>query len=298
MVFSPSSIGRVLRRLHGIRSRDPVPEELRGWNWNRPPLYPRARFYLSVSEIAYRYCPTRRDIWLRRIMGVEPRPSNGMLRGRAAHTAFRLSAWDAARLYFEGLDAASIAAELFSSAMDRVRSELDGLGEDIVELGAKVYRKFAFYWASWIEETGQPPWYTEYVVDGSVLGLSERLRVDAIGLGLVVEVKLGQWRDEYRVGLAGYALALESSHEIPVDYGLVVLVNGTGDRVVLTPVYIGADERMDFIRARDEVIELLLSNQDPGLPENCPQTCPFRETCRPGAGLWREQQSSPATVSA
>lgn len=307
MVFGPSSIGRLLRRLHGIRAGDPVPEDLRGWSWWRPPLRPRASFGLGVSEVAYRYCPTRRDVWLRRVAGLEaPRPSNGMARGRVVHNAFRASARDAAKLFYEGLSTPDIVAEMVSRAGEKASvfaSGLEGAGDGLLELGARAYKKFAFYWASWIEETGQPPWYTEYVVDGSVLGLSSRLRVDALGIGLVVEVKVGQWRSDYPVGLAGYALALEASHEIPVDYGLVVLVSGDASKLSLEPVYIGAEERREFIRARDEVIEMLLSGIDPGMPSTCPQSCPFRAACRGGGGpagveAWRASSSSRATVSA
>ena len=304
-MFGPSSIGRVLRRLHGLRSRDPIPEEFRGWSWWRPPLRPRASFGLGVSEVAYRYCPSRRDVWLRRVAGVEaPRISNGMARGRVVHSAFKASARDVARLFYEGREPHDIVALLVSGAESRVGGLLGGGLEGVDglwELGLRAYKKFVFYWASWIEETGQPPWYTEYVVDGSVLGLSSRLRVDALGIGLIVEVKVGQWREDYPIGLAGYALALEASHEIPVDYGLVVLVSGDASRVSFEPVYIGVEERSEFIRARDEVIEMLLSGADPGVPSGgCPSTCPFREVCGAGGGVvsWREQSSSRAMVSA
>ena len=32
-----------LRRLHWFASRDPVEDELRGWNWDKPPLRPSER---------------------------------------------------------------------------------------------------------------------------------------------------------------------------------------------------------------------------------------------------------------
>ena len=112
-----------------------------------------------------------------------------------------------------------------------------------------------------------------------MLGLSPRLRVDGLGIGFVVEVKYGSWRSDYPVGVAGYALALEASHEIPIDYGLVVLVNNDGSRIDIEPVYIGEDYRAEFIAYRDEAIEIILSENDPGRPVKCSDNCPFYNTC-------------------
>jgi CRISPR-associated protein Csa1 len=60
---------RQLRRIHGD-----VSEDLRGWNWSNDILSPPLDgIYLSVSEIANRYCSTYRDIYLRRVLG-KPAP--------------------------------------------------------------------------------------------------------------------------------------------------------------------------------------------------------------------------------
>ena len=285
LLLTPSSIGKLLRRLHARRARDPVPEELRGWSYWRPPLRPRAFLGLGVSEVAYRYCPSRRDVWLRRHRGVDAGPSGSMLRGRVVHEAFRQSARDVVRLYAKGVEPADMVSEIVSVSHTRAREILASTAsagvDGLEELASRAYKRFGFYWASWVEETGQPPWYVEYVVDGSLIGLSPRLRVDALGVGFVVEVKLGQWREEYTTGLAGYALALEASHDLPVDYGVVILVSGDASRVEAVPVYLGSDERIAFIEARDELIELLLSGVDPGMPGRCPKSCPFVRVCNP-----------------
>jgi CRISPR-associated protein Csa1 len=46
-----------------------VAEELRGWNWNIPPLAPVYDLRMAVYEIAGKYCDTGRDIFLRRVEG-------------------------------------------------------------------------------------------------------------------------------------------------------------------------------------------------------------------------------------
>lgn len=65
--------------------RRPVVEELRGWNWDRPPLKPIYDRLLGVFEVAGKYCPTGRDVFLRRVEGVQVAPSAAMRDGRVLH---------------------------------------------------------------------------------------------------------------------------------------------------------------------------------------------------------------------
>ncbi len=54
-------VDRVLRQLKNVYGS--VSEDLRGWNWSNDILSPPLEgVYLSVSEIANRYCSTYRDI--------------------------------------------------------------------------------------------------------------------------------------------------------------------------------------------------------------------------------------------
>ena len=258
-------------------------EELRGWWWFQSPIRPRYNVQLAVSEVAYRYCPTRRDLWLRRVQGVRGKPSEAMLRGRVVHAAFHQAALDAMRLYADGAPAHEIAAVLAERAGEAAKRVLEEAGAPPALQGfaERVYRVMAYEWSVWVWETGSPPWLAEWEVDGSLVGLSKRLRVDALAPGLIVEVKYGRWSSDYPVALAGYALAIESSLETPVDYGVVILVNGGVDRVRVTlePVYIGNEERLLFLRARDEAAEIVLTGDDPGKPPSCPETCPLRDVC-------------------
>ena len=50
--------------------RQPVAEELRGWSWHQPPLKPVYDRPLGVYEVAGKYCPTGRDLFLRRVQEV------------------------------------------------------------------------------------------------------------------------------------------------------------------------------------------------------------------------------------
>ena len=98
---------------------------------------------------------------------------------------------------------------------------------------------------------------------------------------IVIELKYGNGRDEYPVALAGYAMALESSLEIPVDFGLLITINSLDDpKPSIKPYYLSNAYRQQFIESRDEVIDILLSQQKPPKPSQCPSTCPFKEFCR------------------
>lgn len=71
----------VLRRLAPQARERGVAEELRGWNWDKPPLSPIFDTRLGVYEVAGHYCPTGRDIYLRRVMKVRVPPSPAMAQG-------------------------------------------------------------------------------------------------------------------------------------------------------------------------------------------------------------------------
>ncbi|BAN89816.1 type I-A CRISPR-associated protein Cas4/Csa1 [Aeropyrum camini] len=272
-----------LRRLHDIAASNPVSPELRGWRWDSPPVKPKAYLGLGVSEVAYRYCPTYRDLYLRR-RGVRPEITAQVEAGSSIHEAFHRAARGVRGLLMKGYPPWRAAYILLSSSRET------GLSGAALEL----YRQLVVMWtgeaaASQLEGrewgVGWLPWLSEYLVDGSAIGLSSRLRVDGLAeAGVVVEIKYGWTGDRHMVGLAGYALALESQLEVPIDYGILVSVRngGGGLRVSSRPVYIDDVLRTEFIDARDEAIEVLLSGGDPGMPRECPSSCLFYNHCRGG----------------
>ncbi|MCX8181384.1 MAG: type I-A CRISPR-associated protein Cas4/Csa1 [Thermofilaceae archaeon] len=269
-----SAILRSLRRLHKLRERDPVEEEYRGWNWDKPPLKPRAYLGLGVSEVAYRYCETRRDVYLRR-MGVEGRAAQPLIEGSLLHSVFNAAACDVRR----ELTLGKRGWEAYESIASRAGERLSKLGVD----GEKCSWLLDFYKGvvlSWCAEE----WalvFTEYRVDGSLLGLSRNLRVDGlVEGGLILELKYGRLQSFHQLSLAGYALALESSLEIPVDYGVLVYVSCNGQlQVNWEPVYVSTNLRREFIESRDELIDLLVSGREPPKAPNCPESCPFKGVC-------------------
>ena len=121
-------------------------------------------------------------------------------------------------------------------------------------------------------------------IDGSLIGLSPNLRVDALVSGnLIIDFKVGRKFENHELALAAYALALEANLEVPIDYGFIVYIAPNGrSKVSVKAVYIDSDLRRDFIDARNEVIDMLLSEREPPKALTCPQTCPYRQYCLGG----------------
>ncbi len=265
---------RALRKVHSRRQASPVDECLRGYRCSEPPVRPRAFLDLSMWDVVYRQCPTGRDLWLRKREGIPIEVSDAMKKGAAIHRAFHETSRVVARAVLSGYDpwdAYEVGARLCSREF-----KCD-------EALRRVCKGFAFLWSAMVSELGCPVAVTEMVVDGSSIGLSRYLRVDALFEGsVVIELKYGSFRREYAIAVAGYAMALESFLEIPIDFGLVVTVNGDGSSVRVYPVYVDDSLRKEFLELRDEAIDVLLSDVEPPKPPKCPPTCPYRRVCLGG----------------
>ena len=281
-----------LRKLHPIRARDPVPEELRGWNYHAPPVRPRAYLGLSIWEAAYRYCDSKRDLYMRRVVkakGDYDRPQ--LSYGNSIHRVVARASRDARDIVMGSENPVDALPTLLSEAK-AVADEICGSSSGYSEFCRKLYSYLILMWSAEIvkarvsyggDALGWIPWISEIRVDGTAVGLSDRLSIDAVmDLSLILEIKTGYRQYFHRVGLAGYALAVESSLEIPIDYGALIYINGfhSGEpEIRVDTVYISPELRKEFIDQRDEAIEIIMSGSDPGLASECPNTCPFLEAC-------------------
>lgn len=284
---------RVLRRLYWLRDRDPVPDDLRGWCWDRRPVRPKAYFGLGVSEVAYRYCEVFRDLWLRRRGGVKPVVEKGSLLwwGSVVHAVMDYACSDVRRLLDKGYPPWRVYEEASKLALRRAREagaegdrRITGFYKSVVMLLLAQTTIYSMLHDNTSYSMITP--ITEFRIDGTPLGLSSRLRVDAVtGMGVVVEFKYGgKGNGRHKIGLAGYALALESMVELPVDFGVLVYINDLDNpRLTMEPVYIDARLRRSFLENRDEAIDTLMMARPPEPLENCSRTCPFYKYCHGGA---------------
>ena len=266
---------RSLRRLHRLMEQNPIEDELRGWSWDKPPLRPRAYLGLGVSEVAYRYCPTRRDVYLKRT-GIQGELTSLLQEGIMVHKVFHAAVMDVMRELVLGHKGWEAYEKIASSAEAR----LSELGIDIAKRPwmLDLYKQLVMAWCS--EEWAGL--FAEYRVDGSPLGLSRNLRVDGLAEGgVVLEIKYGRPLEFHKVALAGYALALEADLEVPFDYGILVYVKNYNGHASFEwdPIYVSPELRKAFIDARDEVIDMLISGREPPKALNCPSSCPFRGVC-------------------
>ncbi len=283
MVVPSFVIGRLLRRLYGISINYPVPDELRGWSWSKPPLRPRAYLDLSINDVAS-YCPTRRDVWLRRVRNAKPEDNSSIALGRDIHEVIS-KVIKTIRRYVVNEDLWGCSTEVIESIINEYRNkEWFSIVRDValttyyIVMGDYSWYEFGF---------GHQPlttWVSEVRVDGSLIGLSRNLKVDAIVTGnLIIDFKVGRRYEVHDIALTAYALALEANNEVPINYGFLVYIQPNGrTRISVKPIYIGPDLRRDFIDFRDEVIDLILSEKEPPKATSCPQTCPYRKYCYPG----------------
>ncbi|MEM0505735.1 MAG: type I-A CRISPR-associated protein Cas4/Csa1 [Thermosphaera sp.] len=271
---------RSIRRLYEWARNDPVDAELRGWSWDRPPLKPRAYLGLGVSEVASKYCPTRRDVWLRRKVGARAEASEPLLTGRFIHDAVSLALREAAKALANGIPPTT--AYIILQNKWRILNPDPAHAKTVEEaykttllttLGEAQYEQV-------VNGSAQAPTMTEYKVDGTPLGLSQNLSVDILFENVIVDMKYGQPRDFHKLTIAGYALALEAYTETPHDYGILIYVSNTsGLKTTLKPVYISNDLRRWFIEERDEIIDMLLEDREPPRDVKCPESCPLATVC-------------------
>ncbi|AWR98103.1 type I-A CRISPR-associated protein Cas4/Csa1 [Acidianus sulfidivorans JP7] len=276
-----SQIIRQLRRLHSYRASDPIEEELRGWSYHMPPIKPRRYLGLSMSDVAYRYCETKRDVYLRKVLKVQGEQKTPLLLGQAIHEIVRSVSNEIVKLLSSGYKPWNVIDILFRN--NKIVRNI--CPQQFIKYCEEVYKAYSLDLLSdFSDSTSFIPVISEFKVDGSPLGLSSKLSVDAImQLSLVVEMKVGYSQEFHKLALAGYGMALESALELPIDFGALIYVNGINNNnspeFKVEVFYISPDIRKEFLDARDEIIDMLSQEKDPGMPSSCSPSCPFLNYC-------------------
>jgi CRISPR-associated protein Csa1 len=289
------------RRLLPDARQQGVIEDLRGWRWDRAPLQPVYAAPLGIYEIAGKYCPTGRDVYLRRVARVSAAPNQGMLRGRLLHQLVAELVIEAKRrIYQHGTDCLEALEAL---QLPPVGGEQVPPGvSDAEELRAKLAAVRAYEARRMIERVQdvlarQPqagadaivalalPVHVEVKLNGGLLGLSARLSTDGYLYteSMVADLKFGPREEFHRLTTTGYALVLESIYEVPIDVGCIVYVGFRNGRVTIERDFhvIGDELRHWFLEEREEKMRLVAEEVDPGLANECPRTCPYLRTCHP-----------------
>ncbi len=263
---------------------------------------------LTIHEVASQHCPTGRDVYLRRVEGLRPPPSPRMVRGLVLHSVVERAVVEAKRALYSGrassgAELSGVMAELEDREVSQALSPAGNLPpESLTELESaarSLWRFEALQMASSLDRTlaDRPrlgldalvntaiPFVVERVIDGTFLGLSDAVRVDALAHSRVVlDLKTGRRREFQTLYTAGYALALEAELEGPVDVGVVVYLDFAGGRPVVSREIHVVDEalRREFVEERNRKMRIVAEELDPGLADRCPGDCPFYPECRGG----------------
>ena len=291
-------VGRLLPQAR----REGVHEELRGWSWREPPLSPAYDVRLGAAEIAGKYCGTSRDVYARRVLGLRASPNRAMREGAALHRALADVVLRAKRLIYThgAAECVGALAELAGPGADvvgesgLVGAEAEDLSRKVATLRGYEYHRIV----GRVQEVlaRQPrvgtdslatlalPVTLEQQLDGTLLGLSGHLSVDALTVfePVVFDVKFGRREEFHRLSTTAYALVLESLHEQPVDVGCVVYGRFEGSRLLVErdPHLIDDELRQWFVDERDERMRMVSEELDPGVPERCYEDCPYQGQCR------------------
>ena len=309
--ISKAELDRRLKQMRIELDRKGISDELRGWFWHTPPVEPPSReVLLGVSEVASRYCSTFRDIYLRRIAGIQPPASFKMIRGIIFHkvsseavtivkkTLFKLGLVNGYEILQEAI---SLSNKIVKDAINQTTSRFESLGNInlekmekearslynflVIQAAAQIDRiisKFPHIDLDSLVSLAIPP-IVERKVDGSLIGLSRELSVDIYAPAYAVaDLKTGSLREFHPYAPTGYALAIESEEEVAVNYGIIIYVRLDDGKVRLRLKHflIGDELRRQFLDIRDEAFEIVMNGVDPGKPDRCPLYCPYYEVCR------------------
>lgn len=279
-----------------------IAEELRGWNWHQPPLVVPYETKLGAYEIASSYCPTHRDLYLRRVQKAKSTPNLAMLRGYFLHDVMVKEIVRTKKLIYEkGIqNYKQIFSGLEQLQHYKIPEHIQLEEKDKIPLAleADIVAKFESQrLASRIHDVlvKQPyvgedslvnlavPVVVEQKLDGSFLGMSSHLSVDAYTYSepMIMDLKFGEKRTFHRLQTTAYALAMEAVYEFPVNLGCIVYAKIKDERLLIEKdIHIIDDElRQWFIEERDEKLRLVEEEIDPGIKE-CSNSCPYINLCQ------------------
>lgn len=280
-----------------------VVDELRGWNWNRPPLAPVYDLKLPLYEIAGKYCPVGKDVYLKRVMGMSGNLNFLMIQGIVLHDVMVEIMTKAKKLiYTMGVsNYISIFNELSNNTYEIPGKYVKLLDNNLELLQKRVNYLWEFEArniTARIQEvlSHQPyigedsltyhalPVIMEQKLDGSFLGMSHYLSSDAFIFSepMILDLKFDIKRDFHRLTTTGYAMVIESLYEYPVNIGCLIYPQFNEDgRITLKKDFhfINEELRQWFIEERDEKMRMVFEEIDPGKPEKCYENCQYLEEC-------------------
>ncbi|NON61646.1 type I-A CRISPR-associated protein Cas4/Csa1 [Acidianus sp. RZ1] len=278
-----------------------ISEELRGWKWSDPPVLPPSSSFIGVSDITGGLCPNGRIIYLRYVEGVREPSSPELGRGSIIHSAYSKGIENVKKLILNGETRGDRIRTAMADDLPILLKEISRFSNvpNYQEVAKLIWNHVSDVYSVEVDKVrGKSPFlsrdslvslvvpfYVEFPIDGSLLGLSSNLRADAFipQIPIIAEMKTRKPKEVYSLTLAGYALAYESVYEVPIDFGLLCYVRVDEQSSIVQPKcdfkVINDRLRQDFLEERDRRLEIKERGVDPGLPKYCEADCPFLTTC-------------------
>ncbi|MGI6615961.1 MAG: type I-A CRISPR-associated protein Cas4/Csa1 [Dethiobacteria bacterium] len=277
-----------------------VVDELRGWNWHQPPLEPIYEVRLPLYQIAGKYCPSGRDLYLNRVERRKSEPNIAMQQGLLFHDMIvKTLVYTKKLIYQQGTDAEAILVELaslitsFSGRLEQLSMKIPDIQNRAVQIFNYTYSYISCRFREVLAR--QPyigedslaaqvvPFVLEQRLDGTFLGLSPNLSSDAFVFSepMIMDLKFGPREPFHRLTTTGYALVMEAIFEYPINIGCIVYGEFKNDRLHIEKDFhiINDELRQWFIEERDEKMRMVYDEIDPGKADNCAETCPFYRCC-------------------
>lgn len=305
MFYTWDKIKEVSREIRRIPFEG-ISEEVRGWNWNTPPLASTYNVKLAVSDIVTGYCDTGRNVYLKYVEHVREEWNPILGRGSLIHKIHEEAISCAKKLIYI---LEKLSGEIFhrrfveekEKFIERIsnRYEENFLKENLWIVD-KLWSMAALTFSAQLENTLSRSRYlsretivsltapetAEFPIDGTLIGLTPTIRIDSyLPPGILVELKTRPYKPEYQLTLAGYALAFESMYETPIDHGILLQINidekSKSIRFYPKIITLGDDIRTEFIERRDRYAEIVVNEEDPGMPDECSPACPYQYYCKP-----------------
>lgn len=294
-----------------------IDENLRGWN-DSDQVKPPSDLQLPMYIVASRYCESARDIYLQFVKHIRPAKTKPLLIGSLLHAVMSRVVPIAKQYIYQYTSGISDDFNLLNHMLENRNKIINEIIEenknevrlllekgDLESVREKMLRLWNFQAMQIVASVDlvlskhmhiEPdalvskaiPIAVEQKLDGSRIGLSKQLSVDALQVPqtVVMDIKTGRPKDFHRLTVAGYALAYESEYRNPVNLGCIIYPSFIKGKSVpyirKEPFLIDNKLRHEFIEERNRKMRIILDARDPGLARTCSRSCGFWKICHEG----------------
>ena len=289
-----------------------ISEELRGWSEG---VRPKDELQLPQYIVSGKYCDSARDVWWKYVRKASVKKTKPLLQGGLYHEILaEIIPLSKQYIYNSGVNAGfDILTHLMASREVTIEKIFENNRSDVmkllrvsdineikdnmrkmwnyqsVQIAASVDMVLSKF--MWIDADALVakaiPISVEQKLDGSRIGLSRQLSVDALKVPhtVIMDVKTGKPRKFHDLTVTGYAMAYESEFKVPVDIGCIIypqFLEKKSVPYIEKKFYIVTDElRKAFLEERNRKASIILEERDPGLASYCPESCGYFMNCHP-----------------